>query len=275
MITFKEYINEGFGSALAAAAIAGSAMAAPPKPEALQQAAEHIKNYEGFLPSAKVDKITTGNPLMIGYGTTKQYPNGKPIQATDTVTKEQATEHLKQHIEKHVSPHLEKIPGWDEMDAGKQASLIGFGYNAGGAFYGAKGFETITKALKDKNWDAVPEAMKLYNKSKGEVRTGLVRRRETEAGMWKGPSEQTPKVQTAKPTIVTPQPTPTQQVPTKAPVAAPTQAPAPTNVHQVVSGDTLGAIAKKNNTTVQDIQKLNPDIKDPNAIKPGQKIKTK
>jgi LysM repeat protein len=43
--------------------------------------------------------------------------------------------------------------------------------------------------------------------------------------------------------------------------------------HSVVKGDTLGAIAKKNNTSVEEIMKSNPDIKDPNKIEIDQKIK--
>ena len=41
----------------------------------------------------------------------------------------------------------------------------------------------------------------------------------------------------------------------------------------VKSGDTLGKIAKDNNTTIANILKLNDDIKNPNAISIGQKIK--
>ena len=41
----------------------------------------------------------------------------------------------------------------------------------------------------------------------------------------------------------------------------------------MVSGDTLGRIAKNNNTTVDDIIKNNPDIVDPNKISVGQKVK--
>jgi LysM repeat protein len=172
------------------------------------------------------------------------------------------------------------------MDAGKQSALLSFGYNFGPAFYGNKDFSKITADLKNKNWENVPNALKLYNKGGGKVLGGLVTRREMEGKMWKEGSTSTPSPKTTtptkapqQPTTVSPQPTPMQQVPTKAPVAAPTQAPAqapaPTSTHEVVKGDTLGAIAKKYKTTVQDIQKLNPDIKDPNSIKPGQKIKTK
>ena len=48
-----------------------------------------------------------------------------------------------------------------------------------------------------------------------------------------------------------------------------------TSDYDVKSGDTLGKIAKQQNKSVEDILRLNPDIIDPNRIKPGQKIKTK
>lgn len=43
--------------------------------------------------------------------------------------------------------------------------------------------------------------------------------------------------------------------------------------YKIKSGDTLSDIAKKHKTTVKDIQKKNPNIKDINKIKPGQTIK--
>ena len=46
------------------------------------------------------------------------------------------------------------------------------------------------------------------------------------------------------------------------------------NVVVVKPGDTLGKIAKANNTTVAKLIALNKDIKDPNAIRIGQKIRT-
>ena len=41
----------------------------------------------------------------------------------------------------------------------------------------------------------------------------------------------------------------------------------------VKSGDTLTDIAKKNGTTVANLKKINPQIKDLNKIKPGQKVR--
>jgi hypothetical protein len=49
----------------------------------------------------------------------------------------------------------------------------------------------------------------------------------------------------------------------------------PTSDYEVKSGDSLSKIAKQYNKTVDEIIKLNPDIKNPDRIKPGQKIKTK
>ena len=44
------------------------------------------------------------------------------------------------------------------------------------------------------------------------------------------------------------------------------------NSYQVKSGDSLGVIAQKNNTTVSKLMELNPDISDPNKIYVGQNI---
>lgn len=45
--------------------------------------------------------------------------------------------------------------------------------------------------------------------------------------------------------------------------------------HTVVRGDTLNKIAAKYGTTLNNILKLNPDIKNPNLIRPNQKIRVK
>lgn len=56
-------------------------------------------------------------------------------------------------------------------------------------------------------------------------------------------------------------------------VPAPKPAPAPaprTKRYTVVSGDTLGAIATRFHLSLAQLEKLNPQIKDPNRIQPGQ-----
>lgn len=59
------------------------------------------------------------------------------------------------------------------------------------------------------------------------------------------------------------------------PGAAPTTTPAPATVYSVVSGDTFGEIATKNNLTVDALSKLNPQVKDINWIYVGDKIVVK
>ena len=262
MKTFKQYINEGrLGVAAAALGIAGAAMAAPPKPEAVEHMVQFIKQKEGFRPVAEPDKIATGNPPVVGYGTTHTYPDtGKAIKIGETITPEKAEEHVRTYLA-NMTPHLEKIPGWDEMPAGKQSALMSFGHNFGSGFYKPNAkpnedFYSISQDLKNKNWENVPATLKLYNKSDGKVQGGLVKRRASEGQMWsESDSESKPKTASQ------------DDVKTTAPTAIDT--------HQVVRGDTLGAIAKKYGKSVQDIQNLNPNITNPNVIKPGQKIKTK
>lgn len=53
-----------------------------------------------------------------------------------------------------------------------------------------------------------------------------------------------------------------------------TQTATPTD-YEIKPGDTLGAIAKKQGVTVDELMKRNPHIKDPNKIKAGDKLKTK
>ena len=253
MKNFKTHLEENKilgGLAAFGVATSGAYAGSSTKPEALEIATTHIKGFEKFKSNAYVDKITTGKPLVIGYGITKTYPDGSPVKSTDRVTETQAHEHLKQHIDKHVLPKLEKIPGWADMDQHKQASLIGFAYNTGGGFYGTKGYATISQHLKNKDWGKVDDAMHLYNRSGGEVRNGLIRRRKMEAEMWNKNSAST----------------------SETPITEPVES----SHHVVVSGDNLTKIANKYKTTVNDITAKNPDLKaNPNKIVPGQKIRIK
>ena len=268
MKSFKTFLEESRKAMLAALALTGAAMAAPPKPEATDYIVDYMKQKEGFRPVAEPDKDAKGNPVVVGYGTTHVYPDTKkPIKVGEKISPEKGEELIKASIEKDVTPAMEKIPNWDEMDAGKQAALLSFGYNVGHNFYGRKGFESITQNLKNKEWDKVPETLKMYNKGGGKVLGGLVKRREQEGKLWTTGLPNQPKpVQPTQPPQQKPQP------------AQPIQAQPPqqsTDSYEVKSGDNLSKIAKQQGKSLEDILKLNPEIKNPDQIKPGQKIKTK
>lgn len=144
-----------------------------------------IEEFEGLKTEAYWDE--NGKVWTIGQGTTT-YPDGKPVKKGDKITKEQAKEYSDNFVSEKIIPVLEStIPTWNEMNPNQQGALISFAYNMKGGqyFYGKKDFETLTKAVsKVENFDKVPAALLLYNKSGGKKLKGLVRRRKAEADLW-------------------------------------------------------------------------------------------
>jgi hypothetical protein len=55
----------------------------------------------------------------------------------------------------------------------------------GSGFYGTAGFETISKRLRERDWDAVPAALELYRNPNTNVEAGLLRRRRAEGALWR------------------------------------------------------------------------------------------
>lgn len=132
-----------------------------------------------------------GGVWTVGYGTTR-YSDGTPVKQGDTVTEEEAVDMANYKIYNDIIPTLEKrIPTWNDMNENQQAAIVSFAYNYGEYFYGKPNFETITKALSNKeSFTNVPTALKLYNKGlnkktgQKEVQGGLVKRREKEGQLW-------------------------------------------------------------------------------------------
>ena len=123
-------------------------------------------NLHAYLCPAKV--------WTIGWGTTV-YPNGKRVKACDTCTYQQAM-YYKQHdlrrfievINKNVCVPLSQ----QQFDA-----LVSLVYNIG-----AEAFcqSTLLKKLNQGNYVAAAEQFLVWNKSRGQVLNGLVRRRQKE-----------------------------------------------------------------------------------------------
>lgn len=154
------------------------------KVPSLTAAKQLIKEFEGLYLKSYPDPLTKADPFTIGYGTTK-YANGRPVKEGDVITKEQADELLQEEIEQ-IAKQLEKVvPYWREMKDEQKSALVSFAYNLGSGFYGASGFETITKALKDRQWEKIPEALLLYCNPGTNVEAGLKRRRTAEGSLWR------------------------------------------------------------------------------------------
>jgi len=176
--------------------------AAPlPKPAddpAVKLALPVIKEFEGCRLLAYPDPETGGEPWTIGWGNTTHF-DGSKVKAGDTITQAVADQMLDTFVRFTVAGGLARlIPTWRQMSARQQAAIISFGYNVGAGFYGAEGFETITRVLRDRDWPAVPAALRLYVNPGGPSEAGLRRRREAEANLWgetQRPTEKILKVQ--------------------------------------------------------------------------------
>ena len=142
-----------------------------------------IKSFEGCHLNAYPDPLTGGLPITIGWGSTKDF-NGQPFKMGRKITQEYADKLLMFDLEQRFLPSLQKIPYWSEMTDGQRGALLSFAYNLGAGFYGGSNFNTITKCLKNKEWDKVPDALYLYRNPGTNVEAGLARRRKAEGKLW-------------------------------------------------------------------------------------------
>jgi GH24 family phage-related lysozyme (muramidase) len=149
-----------------------------------ESAAKLIKEFEGCHLSAYPDPLSGGDPWTIGYGTTR-YSDGRKVQRGDKITVVEAGKLLDVEIERIAEKLRATVPFWNAMNGDKQCALISFAYNLGSGFYGlSPEFDTISKRLREKDWDAVPAAMLLYRNPGTNVEAGLLRRRQAEGRLW-------------------------------------------------------------------------------------------
>ena len=123
-------------------------------------------------------------PITIGWGSTKDF-NGQSFKIGKRITQEYADRLLVFDIENRFLPSLQKIPYWSEMNDNQRGALLSFAYNLGAGFYGSSNFNTITRVLKNKEWNKVPDALYLYRNPGSNVEAGLARRRKAEGDLWK------------------------------------------------------------------------------------------
>ena len=143
-----------------------------------------IKEFEGCHLSAYPDPLSGNLPITIGWGSTRR-KDGSPFKLGQSISQQEADELLIGQCKSEFLPPLRKIPYWGEMSDGKRGALLSFAYNLGAGFYGSGDFNTITKRLKNKEWDLVPDALYLYRNPGSNVESGLARRRKAEGDAWK------------------------------------------------------------------------------------------
>lgn len=142
-----------------------------------------IKEFEGCHLSAYPDPLSGGDPWTIGYGTTR-YQHGGKVQRGDKINVIEADLLLRQEIDRIAAKLASTVPHWKAMDDNQRSALVSFAYNLGSGFYGAQGFETINRCLRERDWAAVPAAMELYRNPGTNVEAGLLRRRRAEGKLW-------------------------------------------------------------------------------------------
>jgi GH24 family phage-related lysozyme (muramidase) len=149
----------------------------------LAAALKLIKSFEGCHLDAYPDPLSGGAPWTIGYGTTR-YTDGRPVRKGDRINMVEADMLLRLEVDKIAAQLRNTVPHWTEMTDEQKCALISFAYNLGSGFFGAKGFETISKRLREKDWAGVPDALLLYRNPGTNVEAGLKRRRIAEGDLW-------------------------------------------------------------------------------------------
>ena len=142
-----------------------------------------IKEFEGCHLKAYYDPLTGSLPITIGWGSTRR-KDGSRFMIGNRITQEEADDLLYFQLRREFIPALQKIPYWSEMNDNQRGALLSFAYNLGAGFYGASNFNTITQVLKNKEWNKVPETLKLYRNPGSKVEAGLLRRRVAEGKLW-------------------------------------------------------------------------------------------
>jgi len=137
-----------------------------------QEGLSLIKKFEGCELKAY---RCAANVLTIGYGSTKNVKEG------DTITQEEADKlllHEMKEYEGYINDMVTSDLKQNEFDA-----LVSWVFNLGPSNLSSS---TLLQKLNNKDWDDVPNQIKRWNKAGGQVKQGLIRRREAEALLFEG-----------------------------------------------------------------------------------------
>jgi lysozyme len=137
-----------------------------------QEGISLIKKFEGC--ELEAYKCAAG-VWTIGYGHTKDVKEG------NSITKEQAESMLVHELQEYCNDV--DIAVKVDLKQNEFDSLVSWTYNLGPTNLNSS---TMLRVLNEGKHDEVPAQMKRWNKASGQVKEGLVRRREAEALMFEG-----------------------------------------------------------------------------------------
>jgi len=139
----------------------------------MSKEAQLIKSFEGLELEAY---LCPANVWTIGYGHTKGVKKG------DKITKEQAEKLLEEDLAffRNGVKRLVKVA----LNKNQFGALVSFAYNLG---LGSLESSTLLKKLNAGDYQGAADQFPRWNKSKGKVLTGLVRRREAERAVFLTP----------------------------------------------------------------------------------------
>jgi GH24 family phage-related lysozyme (muramidase) len=118
--------------------------------------------------------------------------NVRPIRLGDRISQEQADDLLLTftRLEGDWQRLRDCIPICKPLSVNRQAALPSFTYNRGPRWFGAKGFATLSQALRAGQLEAVPAVLMLYVNPGGPSEAGLRRRRKAEGTIWNASPDQ-------------------------------------------------------------------------------------
>ena len=131
-----------------------------------------IKKFEGC--ELKAYKCAAG-VWTIGYGSTKGVEEG------NTITQEDADNLLLEEMHEYEGYINDMVTV--DLQQNEFDSLVSWVFNLGPSNLSSS---TLLSRINNKVWDDIPNQIKRWNKAGGQVRQGLVRRREAEALLFQG-----------------------------------------------------------------------------------------
>lgn len=138
--------------------------------EAVNFAAEICKEFEGFEPN---EYICPAGVKTIGYGTTRDYPDG-------SITEEQATVLLRRDLSETLNAVKLYAPN---LEGAKLAAILSWVYNLGiGNFKSS----TMLKRILENNHEEAANELIRWDKADGKPLAGLTRRRKREQQIYLG-----------------------------------------------------------------------------------------